>query len=145
MLISHRGNINGRVPEKENAVDYLFQAISKEYTVEVDLWWTPQGFSLGHDGPQNPITDGLLKTMESVAWFHVRNVKTTLKLLELCEQPMFFYHDAAPFTFTSNGYLWCHSDSPILTRRSILVNPGELICHKHEIAGVCADNISIYK
>ena len=38
ILISHRGNIDGRIPEKENHPNYIDAAIKAGYDVEVDLW-----------------------------------------------------------------------------------------------------------
>jgi len=37
ILISHRGNINGQNLEKENSPDYVLEALSKNYDVEVDV------------------------------------------------------------------------------------------------------------
>ena len=36
-LISHRGNINGREPDKENSPQYIQKAIALELEVEVDV------------------------------------------------------------------------------------------------------------
>ena len=49
-LISHRGNINGRIRELENLPDYIDAAINLGYDVEVDLWLEGEKFYLGHDG-----------------------------------------------------------------------------------------------
>jgi len=37
ILISHRGNINGRLESYENAPNYIDSAISKGYDVEIDI------------------------------------------------------------------------------------------------------------
>ena len=34
-LISHRGNINGRNPERENSLDYVLEAL-ENYEVEIE-------------------------------------------------------------------------------------------------------------
>ena len=39
ILISHRGNINGKNPEKENHPDYIWVAIQAGYEVEIDVWF----------------------------------------------------------------------------------------------------------
>ena len=36
-IISHRGNINGIIPEKENRPSYIDSAIGCGYEVEVDI------------------------------------------------------------------------------------------------------------
>ena len=48
-LISHRGNINGIEKNNENNPDYINQAISSGYDVEVDVRYESGQFFLGHD------------------------------------------------------------------------------------------------
>ena len=38
ILISHRGNIDGKIVERENHPDYIDKAISEEFDVEIDVW-----------------------------------------------------------------------------------------------------------
>ena len=51
ILISHRGNINGRKPELENGQRYCAEAINAGYNVEIDVWFTDTWWT-GHDRPQ---------------------------------------------------------------------------------------------
>jgi hypothetical protein len=37
-LISHRGNINGKIIERENSIDYVQETIDCGFDVEIDLW-----------------------------------------------------------------------------------------------------------
>ena len=37
-LISHRGNLEGPIPEKENDPDYLDKALAKDLDIELDIW-----------------------------------------------------------------------------------------------------------
>ena len=50
ILISHRGNINGKQAEFENRQDYCQDAINAGYHVEMDIWFTDDWWT-GHDGP----------------------------------------------------------------------------------------------
>ena len=52
ILISHRGNLNGKIPENENCPDYIDKAIHSGYDVEIDIWMIDNELFLGHDGPQ---------------------------------------------------------------------------------------------
>jgi hypothetical protein len=52
ILISHRGNLNGPNPERENHPDYIWEALRAGYEVEIDVWWVEGKFKLGHDEPQ---------------------------------------------------------------------------------------------
>jgi hypothetical protein len=49
ILISHRGNINGKQPDKENHPLYIFEAIKQGFQVEIDVWFIDGKFKLGHD------------------------------------------------------------------------------------------------
>jgi hypothetical protein len=49
ILISHRGNINGKQPSKENHPLYIFEAIKQGFQVEIDVWFIDGKFKLGHD------------------------------------------------------------------------------------------------
>ena len=51
-LISHRGNLEGPNPERENHPDYIYEAIQAGYDVEIDIWFVDGKFKLGHDEPQ---------------------------------------------------------------------------------------------
>ena len=37
-LYSHRGNLFGPIPERENKPDYIDEAISAGFNVEIDIW-----------------------------------------------------------------------------------------------------------
>ena len=38
LLLAHRGNIDGKQPERENSPSYILEAIDSGYSVEVDVW-----------------------------------------------------------------------------------------------------------
>jgi len=52
ILISHRGNINGKFESYENEPTYIDLALSKGYDVEIDVWYVDGLLYLGHDKPQ---------------------------------------------------------------------------------------------
>ena len=39
ILISHRGNLEGKQPEQENNPLYIYNALNKGYEVEIDVWY----------------------------------------------------------------------------------------------------------
>ena len=51
-IISHRGNIRGAIPDKENRPSYIDCAIGSGYDVEIDLRMIDGELWLGHDEPQ---------------------------------------------------------------------------------------------
>jgi len=49
ILISHRGNIDGKQEGKENKPSYIAEAINRGFDCEVDIWFTDGKFVLGYD------------------------------------------------------------------------------------------------
>ena len=37
-LVSHRGNIQGKQPDRENSPGYIIEAVKSGYYCEVDIW-----------------------------------------------------------------------------------------------------------
>ena len=54
-IISHRGNIKGPQPDKENRPSYIDCAIGNGYQVEIDVNLRDGELWLGHDEPQYKI------------------------------------------------------------------------------------------
>ena len=51
-LISHRGNMKGKNPDRENHPDYIMEALNKGYHVEVDVHYKDGDLYLGHNEPK---------------------------------------------------------------------------------------------
>jgi glycerophosphoryl diester phosphodiesterase len=56
ILISHRGNLIGPNPLKENSLQYIQEALDKGFDVEIDIWLNDGVFYLGHDAIQYEVT-----------------------------------------------------------------------------------------
>ena len=54
-IISHRGNVRGRVPGRENAPSYIDCALGNGYDVEIDVWYKNDKLYLGHDAPEHEV------------------------------------------------------------------------------------------
>ena len=52
--VAHRGNTRGRKPSEENSPEYVQEALSKGFHVEVDVRLFNEEWYLGHDDPQIP-------------------------------------------------------------------------------------------
>ena len=74
-IISHRGNLNGRFPEKENSLPYIREAILNGFDVEVDVWVINSQIYFGHDSPQYLITLEDLNKIKEKIWFHCKNLE----------------------------------------------------------------------
>ena len=139
ILISHRGNINGRNPNLENGQRYCQAAIDAGYTVEIDVHFYDGILWTGHDRPQYRVDDDFL--LQEEVWCHAKDIMALRRLLEL--ETHCFFHQNDPVTLTSKGYMWTYPTQP-LTEKSICVKPEvQLIALKHS-AGICSDVIEKY-
>ena len=139
ILISHRGNINGRKPELENGQRYCQAAIDAGYNVEIDVHFYDGILWTGHDRPQYRVDDDFL--LQEEVWCHAKDIMALRRLLEL--ETHCFFHQNDPVTLTSKGYMWTYPTQP-LTEKSICVKPEvQLIALKHS-AGICSDVIEKY-
>lgn len=145
ILISHRGNISGPNPERENHPEYIFEALQAGYDVEIDVWFVDGKFMLGHDEPQYEFPFELLDKNYPKLWIHCKNMEALSKLNEL--DPIgakvnYFMHETDLGVLTSRNYIW----STNVFDRGIVVMP-ETFNKEHiqSILGICSDYIQNYK
>jgi hypothetical protein len=140
ILISHRGNITGPNPERENSIEYITEALDKGYSVEVDIWLIGDNIYLGHDKPEYETTLSFLKNNR--LWCHCKNIDALQFLLE--NDIHCFFHQEDDVTLTSKGYMWVYPRKK-LVRDSVCVMPelgyaGDLkTCY-----AICSDYIGNY-
>ena len=79
ILISHRGNIDGRNPIYENSDKYCQTAIDKGFNVEIDVWYTDTWWT-GHDRPGYRVDTDFLKKKE--VWCHAKNIVALKRLFD---------------------------------------------------------------
>lgn len=134
-IISHRGNLNGRVPEMENHPKHIISAVYAGYDVEVDVWSIDGEFFLGHDHPQYSVELSWIRKFP--LWCHAKNIEAFSRLLEYgihC-----FWHDRDMFTLTSCGIPWCYPGNWIKGGVTV-VKDFLLISPPSHIFGVCVDD-----
>lgn len=141
--ISHRGNLYGPEPEKENKPYYIKEALANGYECEIDLWHTKEGFALGHDGPEIFTSEEFLK--QEGLWIHCKDVESLQACLDWglhC-----FYHRTDNAILTSKGYIWVYPGKS-QTKHSIIVMPeheyGDSLSLPDNV-GICSDYIWRYK
>ena len=144
-LISHRGNLEGPNPERENHPDYIMEAIQAGYDVEIDVWFKDGKFYLGHDEPQYLFPYDLLNGYYNKLWIHCKDMESLSNLNELDSNGSklnYFSHENDLGVLTSRGYIW----SANLYKRGILVMPEvfEKEPNEHTL-GICSDYITKYK
>jgi len=144
ILISHRGNINGKIEGNENKPEYIDYAISNGYDVEIDIWVIGNKIWLGHDYAQYSIDFKWIRDRLSKIWIHCKNIEALLFLKE-CGYPInYFWHQNDDVTITSLGYFWTYPGKK-LTKNSIAVMPE--ICEFNGLEnalGICSDFIKKY-
>ena len=140
-LISHRGNTQGRIPEKENTMPYLIEAMNKGYEIEIDVWYNNDAWYLGHDSPQHLFPFPFLK--DTRVWVHCKNL-AALEKLQSYKDINYFWHQTDLVTLTSHGYIWAYpGNRPI--KNSIAVMPEINNDDVTKCIGICSDIIENYK
>jgi hypothetical protein len=145
LLISHRGNTTGPNKERENAPDYIDEALSMGYDVETDVWVVDGGIWLGHDKPEKKINKLFLNERKHELWCHAKNLDALVFLLG--ENFNTFSHDNDPYVITSKGYIWASPHS-IFTRDTIAVMPEWKNYTPSDIShcrGICSDFVSLFR
>ena len=137
-FISHRGNVNGPDPGKENSPSYIKSALSAGYNVEIDVWNLNGTWFLGHDDPVYEI--GVKFLMNDKLLCHAKNLAALDKML-VHTNIHCFWHQEDHYTVTSRGYIVSYPGYET-TPRTICMKP-ELAdpdsipdCH-----GICSDYI----
>ena len=142
ILISHRGNIDGRIPEYENNPNYIEAALGLGYDVEIDLWFIDGKTYLGHDEPQYEIDDDWLGERIDKIWVHCKNIESLnwIRSTNL----HYFWHETDTVTLTSKNYVWAYpGKQPIVGSIAVmpeLENDNVLLC-----TGICSDYIKRYE
>ena len=151
ILIAHRGNTNGPNPSKENHPDYITEAISKGYSVEVDLWCIENTWVLGHDMPEYEIKLDFLDnfSMLTYCWYHTKNLEA-LQVLSSGQKYSdwkYFWHDQDDYTLTSNKKIWTFPNKHVTLDCVIVCNNKQetLKMAKKNIFGVCSDYVAEVK
>jgi hypothetical protein len=142
ILISHRGNIDGKIPEYENNPNYIEAALELGYEVEIDLWVVDDKLYLGHDEPQYEITWEYFKDKVDKLWVHCKNIEALYWVRET--KLHYFWHETDTVTLTSKNYVWAYpGKQPIKGSIAVmpeLENDNVLLCK-----GICSDYIKRFK
>jgi hypothetical protein len=136
ILISHRGNLNGVIVERENSIDYVEEALSQGFDVEIDVWDIFGSYFLGHDEPKYLVKKDFLKI--DGLWCHAKNIQGLYSMLE--DNIHCFWHQEDDVTLTSKGYMWTYPGKQ-LTENSIAVLPKGRPDVK--VAGICSDFVTM--
>jgi hypothetical protein len=142
IYISHRGNLLGPNPDRENSPPYIVEALNAGYDVEVDVRLVDGVLQLGHDQPQYPTTIDFLSNPS--IWVHCKDIET-LDYLTHNGNVHYFWHQSDDVTLTSQGYCWTYPGRQLITG-GIAVLP-ELYPNWDILlaGGICSDSIGNYR
>ena len=143
LLLAHRGNINGKQPDRENSPSYILEAIEAGYSVETDVWLSEgeRKLYLGHDKPQYETTIEFLRNDK--IWCHCKNIGALKHLLE--NNVHCFFHQQDDVALTSQGYIWTFPRKKLI-EGSICVMPEYGYSGNLEACyGICSDNVGHYR
>jgi hypothetical protein len=153
ILISHRGNINGPIPKKENKPSYIQTALDKGFDVEIDVWYQLNQWWLGHNEPQYKITYKWIFQRYTKLWIHCKELSALHKLTRrdgghiYSKYFNYFWHQNDDYAITNGGFIWTFPRKP-LSEISICVLPELCTWTPSELSkcyGICSDNIKNYK
>lgn len=144
VFISHRGNIDGVNPDRENSPDYIDEALKVGFDCEIDLRMKGGDPHLGHDTPDYPITAAWIRERIDALWIHVKEYEALVWLMDNCPEATFFCHEADRFTLLSNGWVWSHDLSNRMTDRCVIpLLSKESVADYGQVGfgAVCSDHI----
>lgn len=147
-LISHRGNIRGLNPNRENAPSYIDSAIGLNYEVEIDLRLIQNELWLGHDGPEYKVELTWLSKRKDFLWIHCKNPEAATFLAKQTDSFQYFCHTHDPFVLTSTGHLWIHDLNLELDRNTIIPLLDKSDIDKYSgkrVYGICTDFVEYCK
>ncbi len=136
IYISHRGNLNGKIPGKENSPEYIIEALEKGFDVEIDVRYIDGEYWTGHKKPQYKLGKHILQNGK--LWCHAKDINTMFRMI--ADNIHCFFHIDEKVVLTSRGYLWTYPGEQ-LTPASIAVLPDE----RTNGIGICSDRIEVIK
>lgn len=152
LFISHRGNISGKNEKRENSPEYINEAISLGFDVEVDIRITtglqpPGDIYLGHDSLDYKVDLKWLIDRKKNLWLHAKNKDALSWFSKSSLGWNVFWHQSDEYTLTRRGNIWVYPGSS-LPQGSICVMP-EMSDYSNtalmKCGGICSDNIVYYR
>jgi hypothetical protein len=133
-IISHRGNLNGPILEKENTPNYIDDAICKQFDVEIDIWCIDEFIFLGHDAPMTKIEDSWLIARSNNLWCHAKNLEAICYLNNI-QGIHYFWHETDKITLTNRGIPWCYPGNYLKNGITVELNYNNI----PKVYGICTD------
>ena len=143
ILISHRGNLNGLNPERENTKEYVQEAINRGYQVEIDIRAKNDLLFFGHDTPDREVDQSWLCERREFLWIHCKDFDSLSMLID--SNLRTFFHEKESYSIISNKLIWAHDLSKFNSRCIIpLLSEEQVVSWRQQpVFGICSDFINI--
>lgn len=142
--ISHRGNLRGRIENRENTLSYINEALESNFNVEIDIRVIARKIYLGHDLPQEEIDLTFLVKNKNKLWIHCKNLAALELILE--NNLIGFFHQQDDFTLTTNNLIWTYPKRETCNKSIIVLEKYvEISSIPKGIYGICSDYIAEYE
>lgn len=142
IIISHLGNIDGRVPERENTLPYIKEALAAGWHVCIDVWYTNGNFVLPTTHGWQPVPPSLLSNYR--VWARTHDPETIDALCTIKAHCVIATE--SPVALTSEQFIWSLPPTPLVSRAIAvfpeLAEPGWL--EQYEPAGLCSNEPARY-
>ena len=145
-LISHRGNIEGIDPERENSLEYVQESLDKGYHCMVDVWLVGgKHVASGVEGARFPTTIEFLRNEKIIC--KARSPEALEFLLR--SKVHCFAASSISFSLTNGGLIWVEPGGKV-TPRGVLTMPEWTMPDVGAIAslpcaGICSNQIGEVK
>ena len=134
-IISHRGNVRGPIPDKENRPRYIDCAIGNGYDVEIDVRLIAGQLWLGHDGPQYKVEHSWLQPRKEYLWIHCKDLAAAKE----CWEYQSFCHTSDPYIYTTTGKVWLQELSLMVNDAIIPLIDDPIIYLAQKPYAICTD------
>ena len=158
IIISHRGNLDGPNPLRENRIDYIIESLDVCLFTEVDLWRFGEYLFLSHDKPlttaeyQMGIEQFLFEYKDRLV-IHCKNIQALQLLAGLKNSAYynFFWHENDTYTLTNKGWIWAYPDKQVTPTRNLQVQPFTVAVlpelsdtNLDNFFAICTDSVKTY-
>lgn len=156
-IISHRGNLDGSNPYRENHPDYIDETITAlnpcKYlgpVVKVDVWGETNtkyrhihdGLFLGNDAPSHKVSEDWLRERNKDLILHCRNMEAVEYILLARNlrglDVEWFWHENDTMTLTSRGKMWQSPSNQSAIGISVWL--GKPSSDTPRMGGICTDH-----
>ena len=120
LIISHRSNLEGCDPSRENRPECIKEVINLGFDCEIDVKCRNETLFLGHGVPLIKIDIDFLLENAAKLFIHCKDYNSLNYLQDSGELNLFF-HDKDDHVFTSCGHLITHQDQLKTTDLGIMV------------------------